>query len=67
MKEYIEDAQIGRIWNADCKGVGGRIGPGTLSERAFRNGYTLYYSTSKLRVPYVAFIDGFVIGGVCLS
>ena len=62
MKEYIEHAQIGRIWNADSTGVGGRIGPGTLLERVFRNGYSLYYSTRKLRGHCVAFVDRFVIG-----
>ena len=46
--------------------VGGG-GVGMLSDRFFRREYLLLYTTSKLPVPYIALIDGYLIGAVCYS
>ena len=57
IKSVVEDARVG--------GEGGRIGRGTLSDAFFREEYALDLASSRVRVPYVALVDGFVIGGVC--
>ena len=69
IKSLVEDARVGMSSSASTgtRAIGGRVCPDSLLIQFGHPLYTLAYTTANLPLPYVAIIDGYVLGGVCYA